>query len=74
MRFLRAIRLEPEGQNTGFLQGKTRAGEKKVKSYGKGFILADNRGWNVNIRGYFGFGCPAFPPRRAAFSSFNERY
>jgi hypothetical protein len=30
-----AIRLETEGQKTGFLQGKTRAREKKAKSYGK---------------------------------------
>jgi hypothetical protein len=35
MRFLRAIRLEKSGQKTGFLQGKKRSGEKKVKSYGK---------------------------------------
>jgi hypothetical protein len=35
MRFLRAIRLEPEGQKTESVRGETRAGEKKVKSYGK---------------------------------------
>jgi hypothetical protein len=35
MRFLRAIRLEQSGQNTKSVQGKTRAGEKKVKSYGR---------------------------------------
>jgi hypothetical protein len=35
MRFFRAIRLEAAGQKTGFLQGKTSAGGKKVESYGK---------------------------------------
>jgi hypothetical protein len=35
MRILRAIRLEAAGQKTGFVQGKTLAGEKKAKSYGK---------------------------------------
>jgi hypothetical protein len=35
VRFLRAIRLEKGGQNTGFLHRKTYTGEKKVKSHGK---------------------------------------
>jgi hypothetical protein len=35
MRVLRAIRLEKGWQKTEFFQGKTCAGEKKVKSYGK---------------------------------------
>jgi hypothetical protein len=35
MRFLRAIRLENGGQNTKSVQGKTLAGRKKVKSYGR---------------------------------------
>jgi hypothetical protein len=35
MRILRAIRLGPDGQNTKSVQGKTRTGEKKVKSYGR---------------------------------------
>jgi hypothetical protein len=35
MRILRAIRLEKGGQNIESVKGKTSAGEKKVKSYGK---------------------------------------
>jgi hypothetical protein len=35
MCILRAIRLEQSGQNTKSVQGKTRVGEKKVKSYGR---------------------------------------
>jgi hypothetical protein len=51
-RFLRAIRLGPEGQNAGFLQGKTHAREKKAKPCGKGFIPADITGGMQAIRGY----------------------
>ncbi|WP_461247167.1 hypothetical protein [Treponema sp. R6D11] len=36
MRFLRAIRLETEGEKPESVQGKTYTGRKKVKSYGKG--------------------------------------
>jgi hypothetical protein len=65
VRFLRAIRLGPEGKNAGLLQGKTYAREKKVKPCGKGFIPADITDGMQAVRGYFGFAA-------WRFSSFNK--